>query len=71
MITILFVVLAWTVLKIGLRLAWGVAKVLFGLLLFVCFPGLFLLGLVFHGGALAWIPLLLLVPFVPAFARME
>ena len=56
-IAVLMVSLFFAVIKIGLRLAWGATKFLFGLGLFWVCPALFFLAVLFGGFSYMWIPI--------------
>ena len=58
MIIFMFMLLVG-VISIGIRLAWGVTKFVFGLGLFWLFPVLFVLVVLFGGFSHLWLPILI------------
>lgn len=56
---ILMMVLLFGILNMGLRMAWGTAKFLFGLGLFWCCPLLFVLAVLLGGFSHSWLLILL------------
>ena len=71
MLTLLVMILLFAfVVKIGLRLAWGTAKFIFGLGLFWLCPLLFILIILLGGFSHLWLPILIVgLLFGGAFRR--
>lgn len=59
LMTILFVMILVSVVKVGLRLAWNATKFVFGLGLFCFCPLLFVLVVLFGGFHNMWLPILI------------
>ena len=56
---ILMLMLLWGIVKIGLKLAWGTTKFIFGLGLFWFCPLLFVLAVLLGGFSHMWLPILI------------
>ena len=70
LVTILMLMLLFTVVKAGLRLAWGTAKFVFGLGLFWFCPLLFILIVLLGGFTHMWLPIIIIgVLFGRGFRR--
>ena len=60
LVTILMMLLFFSVVRAGIRLAWGVMKFVFGLGLFWLCPLLFVLAVLFGGFSHMWLPILII-----------
>ena len=60
LIMLLMLILFFTVLMAGLRLAWGLTKFIFGLGLFWFSPLLFILAILFGGFSHTWLLILII-----------
>lgn len=71
MLTLLVMIILFVfIVKIGLRLAWGTAKFIFGLGLFWLCPLLFVLVVLLGGFSTLWLPILIVgLLFGGAFSR--
>ena len=59
LITIIMLLVLFGIIRVGLRLAWGVTKFLFGLGLFWICPLLFILIVLIGGFSYMWIPIVI------------